>query len=80
MWKNKIIKEGFNYIDSAAKEMTDFFETRVEILEPKEAKKKSFTAVKESKDKKSIRKQKQADSNTSVVGSSEEFSVKHQPN
>ena len=35
-WKNKLIEQGFNYIDSTIKEMSDFFETRVENLEPKE--------------------------------------------
>ena len=34
-----MIKEGFNYKDSTIKEMTYFFETRVEIVEPKEDKK-----------------------------------------
>ena len=38
-WKNKMIEQGFNYADSTVKEMTDFFETRVENLEPKEDKK-----------------------------------------
>ena len=33
-WKNKIIEQGFDYADSTIKEMTDFFETRVENLEP----------------------------------------------
>ena len=35
-WKNKMIKQGVNYADSTVNEMIDFFETRVEILEPKE--------------------------------------------
>ena len=39
IWKNKMIEQGFNYADS--KEMADFFENRVENLEPKEDKKKS---------------------------------------
>ena len=39
-WKNKMIEQGFNYTDSAVKEMTDVFETRVENLEPKDDKKK----------------------------------------
>ena len=34
-WKNKMIEQGFNYLDSTIKEMTDFFETRVENLKPK---------------------------------------------
>ena len=35
-YENKMIKQGFNYADSTAKKMADFFETRVEKLEPKE--------------------------------------------
>ena len=38
MWKNKMIEQGFNYTDSTIKEMSDFFETRIENLEPKEEK------------------------------------------
>ena len=34
-----MIEQGFNYADSTIKEMTDFFETRVENLEPKEDRK-----------------------------------------
>ena len=30
-WKNMMIEQGFNYVDSNVKEMTDCFETRVEI-------------------------------------------------
>ena len=41
-----MIKQGFNYADSTIKEMTDYFETRVENLEPKEEKKKSSAAAK----------------------------------
>ena len=37
-WKNKIIEQGFNYTYSIAKEMTDFFETRIENLEPRKDK------------------------------------------
>ena len=29
-WENKMIKLGFKYVDSTMKEMTDFFEIRVE--------------------------------------------------
>ena len=39
-----MIEEGINYTSSTIKEMTDFFETRVENLEPKE-KKKLFTIL-----------------------------------
>ena len=41
MRENKMIEQGCNYADSTIKEMTDFFETKVENLEPKEEKKKS---------------------------------------
>ena len=34
-----MIEQGFNYADSTAKEMTDFFETGVENLEPKKERK-----------------------------------------
>ena len=34
-----MIEQGFNYTDSTIKEMTNFFETRVENLEPKEDRK-----------------------------------------
>ena len=70
-WKYKIIETGFDYVDSIVKEMTDFFETRLENLEPKE----SSVATRKSKDKKSTKKRKQADSNSSIVESIKEFSV-----
>ena len=38
-WKNKMIEEVFNNVDSTVKEMSDFFESRVENLEPKEEQK-----------------------------------------
>ena len=38
-WKNKMIEQDFNYAESTTKEMSDFFETKVENLEPKEEKK-----------------------------------------
>ena len=38
-WKNKMIEQGFKYVDSTIKEMTDFFENGVENLKPKEDKK-----------------------------------------
>ena len=68
-WKNKMIEQGFNYADSTIKEMTDFFETKVENLEPKEDKKKSSAAAKKPKHEISTKKQKQKDSNPSVVES-----------
>ena len=41
-----MIKQGFNYADSTIKEMTDFFETRLENLVLKGEKKKSSAATK----------------------------------
>ena len=38
-WENKMIEHAFNNLDSTIKEMTDFFETRVVKLGPKEDKK-----------------------------------------
>ena len=46
-----MIEQGFKYVYSTVKEMTDLFETRVENLEPKEDKKKSSAAAKKSKEK-----------------------------
>ena len=40
-WENKMIEQGFNFADFTMKDKSDFFETRVENLEPKEEKKKS---------------------------------------
>ena len=68
-WKNKMIEQGFNYTDSTIKEISDFFETRVENLEPKEEK-KSPAATK--KLKKSHKKKKLEDSDSSVLESSKE--------
>ena len=67
MWENKMIEEGFNYADSTVKEMTEFFETRVKYLEPKEKKKKSSTLTKKVKDNKPTKKGKQEDFNSCVV-------------
>ena len=64
-----MIGQGFNFVYSTFKEMTGFFEIRVENLEPKEEKRKSSMFSKKSKDKKSIKKRKRVDSNSSVVES-----------
>ena len=50
-WKNKMIEQCFNYADSTIKEMTNFFENRVVILEPKEEKNKRSTVAKKLKNK-----------------------------
>ena len=65
-----MIAQGFNYADFTNREMSDFFETRVENLDAKERKKKSSVAAKKSK--KSHNKRKREDSNSIVVESSEE--------
>ena len=72
-------EQGFNYTDSTVKEMTDYFETRVENLEPKEDKKKSSPAAKKSNDKTFTKTRKQEDYDSIVVESSEDFSVEHGP-
>ena len=57
--------------------MSDYFETRVENLEPKEEKKKSLAAVEKPKDEKFTKKRKRVDSNFNVVESRKEYSVEH---
>ena len=57
--------------------MTDFFETRVENLEPKKDKKKSSAAAKKSLKK--AKRRKREDSDSSVVESSEESAEAHHP-
>ena len=72
-----MIEQGFNHADCIVKEMTVFFDTGVEILELKEDKKKSSVAAKKFKDKKSAKKSKQVDSDSSVMEYSQETSLKH---
>ena len=57
--------------------MTDFFETRVENLEPKKDRKKSSVAYKKSK--KSNKKRKREDSDSSVVECSKESTEARHP-
>ena len=54
-WKNKMIKKGINYADSTMKEMTGFFETRVENLEPKENEKNLWQLPRKQKTRKALR-------------------------
>ena len=63
-----MIEQGFNCADSTIREMTYFFETRVENLEHKDDRKKSSAASKKSK--KTLKKSKREDSDSSVVESS----------
>ena len=74
----EMIEQGFNYVDSTIKEMTDFFETRVQNLKPKEDKKKSSAAAK--KFKESHKKRKREDSDSKVVESSKESTKAHHTN
>ena len=73
-------EQGFNYVDSTIREMTDFFETREENLEPKEEEKKSSAAAKKFNNKKSAKKLKREDSDSSVVESREDSSVERWSN
>ena len=57
--------------------MTDFFETRVVNLEPNEDRKKSSVTSKKSK--RSLKKRKWEDSDSSVVECSEESTKAHRP-
>ena len=58
--------------------MTDYFETRVENLDPKEEKQKpSVISKKLKKSFSTKKKRKRADSDPSVVESSEEFITEH---
>ena len=65
-----MIEQGCNYADSAIKKMSDFFETRIENLEPREDRKKALVTSKKSK--KSHKQGKRENSDFSVVESSEE--------
>ena len=78
-WKNKMIEQSFNYADFTAKEMTDFFETRLEHLKSKEDKKKSSSVDNKGKENNSNKKRKQADTDSSVVDFSEESSMEYKP-
>ena len=74
-----MIEQGFNYADSTVQEMSDFLETRVENLETKKEKKKSPAAAKKI-NKKSAKKYKGEDSNSSVVESSVESPLERRSN
>ena len=72
-----MIEQGCNYVDSTMKEMSVFFETRIENVEPKDDRKKSSTAAKKSK--KSHKKRKREDSEPNVVESSKESTEARRP-
>ena len=74
-----MIGQGFNYVDYTVKEMTDFYKTRVENLEPKEEEKESSAAAKKSHNR-SATKRKQEDSDSSVIESSKETSIERRSN
>ena len=63
--KEKMIEQGFKNADFTVKEITGYFETRVKVLKPKEDNKKP--SVFRKKGKKSDKKRKQDDSNSSVL-------------
>ena len=65
-----MIEQSFNYRDSLVEEMTDFFETREENLEPRDDRKKPSTESKKKKEKKSLKKRKREESNSIVKESS----------
>ena len=73
-----MIKQGFNYVDSTIKKMTDFFDTRVENLEPKEEK-KNFQQLPRNTGN-PTRKGKGEDSYFSVIESSKELTKARRPN
>ena len=70
-----MIEQSFNYADSTVKEMTDFFEIRVENLEHKIDKKKSSAQLKKKKEKNALIKRKRGDYNSSILKSSIESFV-----
>ena len=74
-----MIEQGFNYEDSTIKEITDFFESRLQNLETNEEKKKSSAAAKKSL-KKSTKKRKLEYSDSCVVEFSKESSIGRRPN
>ena len=76
MWKDKMIEQGFNYADSTIKEMSDFSETRVEHLEPKEEN-KIYCSCQENPQK--VKKRKREDNGSIVVESSEESAKAYCP-
>ena len=74
-----MIEQGCTYTDSTIKEMTDFFQTKVENLEPKKEKKKSSADAKKT-NKQRAWKRKREDFDSSIIESSEESTVELSPN
>ena len=72
-----MINQDFNYADSTIKETTDFFETRVENLEPKEDKERSSAASK--KPLKKFKKSKREDFDSNIVEPSKESTEARHP-
>ena len=72
-------EQGFDCAYSTIKEMTDFFETRVENLELRKDKKKSSASYKKKREKKYNKKTNWDDSKSSVVEFNEEILVEHRP-
>ena len=79
IWKNKTIEQGFNYSNSIIREMTDFFEIRIENLELQEDRKKSSSDYEKKKEKKATKKRKLDDSILNVVKYREESCFDNRP-
>ena len=73
----KMIEQRFNYAVSTAKEMTDFFETRVETESHVKTRISLLQPLKE--EKKALKRRKYDESNSSEVESSEESFLNHWP-
>ena len=74
-----MIEQDFNYADSTIKEIINLFEIWVENLESKEDKTKASAAAMKTKDKKSLKKCKRKNSDSSVIKSSEESTEPRHP-
>ena len=63
-----MIEQSFNYTDVPVKEMTNFFETRVEKCEPREDKKKSSASSKRKNKERHNKKKRKHDNSYSRRG------------
>ena len=74
--KNKMIERGFNYVDSCFKNIT--LKIRVENLEPKKNKKKSFSPSKiKSVRKKKTKMRKRNETNSNIVKLGDKSSISY---
>ena len=75
-----MIEQGFNWAASTVKEMTNFFEPKVENLEPKLDKKKSpDSSRKKTNEERFNKKRKWKDSDSSIVEFCTESSLSFKP-